>query len=110
MAWHSDNSNNMTIPVGRKKPNEIGLYDLSGNVWEWCEDIWHDNYINAPINSKAWLDGGKQNLRVVRGGSWGDNFKDCQTTHRDFRYPSQRYTFVGFRIAKNINSLPTTDY
>ena len=69
MAWYYDNSGGQTHPVGQKEPNAFGLYDMYGNVWEWCEDVWHDNYKDAPVDGTAWTDGGNQNVRVVRGGS-----------------------------------------
>jgi formylglycine-generating enzyme required for sulfatase activity len=68
-AWYIGNSQGETHPVGQKRPNAWGLYDMSGNVWEWCEDDWHDNYKNAPSDGSAWLT--DDNIyQIVRGGSW----------------------------------------
>lgn len=53
-------------------PNELGLYDMSGNVWEWCEDDWHSDYTGAPTDGRAWLDSPRSNSRSIRGGSWMD--------------------------------------
>jgi formylglycine-generating enzyme required for sulfatase activity len=58
-----------TMPVKSFRPNPWGLYQMHGNVWEWCQDIWHDNYTGAPANGRAWLEGGDNERRVCRGGS-----------------------------------------
>jgi len=70
VAWYDGNSGGKTHSVGQKKPNELGLYDMSGNVYEWCQDVWHDSYEGAPTDGSAWLKGGDQARRVLRGGSW----------------------------------------
>ena len=65
-----------TVPVGEFQPNDFGLYDMHGNVWEWCEDCWHDDYKNAPLDGSAWLEAnnGDCKKRVLRGGSAGTRF------------------------------------
>ncbi len=68
-GWYGDNSGKTTHPVGGKKPNAWGLYDMHGNVWEWLEDEYHDSYSGAPVDGSAWLSGGS-NARLGRGGSW----------------------------------------
>ncbi|MBI4853389.1 MAG: formylglycine-generating enzyme family protein [Acidobacteria bacterium] len=73
MAWYGANSERKTHPVGQKQPNAFGLYDMHGNVYEWCQDSWHPNYQGAPSNSSAWEDtpnNSPDDLRVFRGGSW----------------------------------------
>ncbi len=71
-AWFNENSDGKTHTVGGKRPNSFGLYDMSGNVLEWVQDCWHDNYKKAPDDGSAWeqADGGDCTRRVLRGGSW----------------------------------------
>lgn len=103
MAWHSSNSASKTHPVGQKNPNELGIYDLSGNVWEWIEDCWHDNYNNAPTNSNAWLEEDKGNCsrRVLRGGSWYYYDDFCRVSNRFNFYTDFRNLNFGFRVAQD---------
>lgn len=69
-CWWAWNSSNRTHPVGKTKPNRWGLYDMLGNVHEWCEDAWHTSYNGAPIDGSAWITGGDPGIRVIRGGCW----------------------------------------
>ncbi|MGH8552005.1 MAG: SUMF1/EgtB/PvdO family nonheme iron enzyme, partial [Methylococcales bacterium] len=80
-AWYWGNSNGETHSVGEKKPNAWGLYDLHGNVWEWCQDRWHDNYDGAPADGSAW-ESGDSSARLLRGGSWGSNPGSCRAAYR----------------------------
>ena len=90
-----------TTAVGSFPANELGLYDLSGNVWEWCADVWHENYQGAPQDGSAWTEGGEQGIRVVRGGSWYFGANYCRATCR-FRYLVEiRIYYVGFRLARS---------
>ena len=68
-AWFSENSGRETHPVGQKSPNAFGLYDMHGNVWEWCADTWHEHYTGAPTDGTAW-ESGDADWHVLRGGSW----------------------------------------
>ncbi|MDP6546753.1 MAG: formylglycine-generating enzyme family protein [Phycisphaerae bacterium] len=100
-AWYADNTNkrDQEYPhaVGRKKPNAFGLYDMHGNVWEWCRDHRHKNYRGAPTDGTAWVDKPPTGLRVLRGGAWGYDPKHCRTAHRFAGIPTDRYVHVGFR-------------
>ncbi len=69
-GWYDNNSGSQTHPVGEKKPNAWGLYDMHGNVWEWCEDLWHSDYQGAPTDGSAWVSGGTSDTHPLRGGSW----------------------------------------
>jgi formylglycine-generating enzyme required for sulfatase activity len=91
-----DNSQNRTAEVGGKKPNDLGFYDLSGNVWEWVEDCWHDIYKGGPEDDSAWLetDGGECCRRVFRGGSWHSKPGNLRV--------STRNTTIGFRLAQDL--------
>jgi formylglycine-generating enzyme required for sulfatase activity len=86
-----------THPVGQKKPNNWGLYDMYGNICEWCEDGWHENYKNAPTDGSAWNDNHSQtNLRVARGGSW---FNDPWIYRSACRFNNVNlYYYYGFRV------------
>jgi len=82
-AWHDSSSEMWTThPVGQKKPNQWGLFDMHGNVQEWCEDVWHDSYVGASSDGSAWLDGDDERLRVLRGGSMNDDPRGCRSAAR----------------------------
>jgi formylglycine-generating enzyme required for sulfatase activity len=80
--WSENRWKGKTHPVGQKKPNSYGLYDMHGNVREWVQDTWHDSYAGAPTDGSAWERGGGA-LRVLRGGSWRNLARNCRSAYRD---------------------------
>ncbi len=95
------NKNNCrTHPVMQKKANELGLYDMSGNVWEWCQDTWHDGYRGLPTDGSAWTSGGDQTRRVVRGGSWSNAAGSCRSACRSGGSAGDMGYGIGFRLAR----------
>jgi formylglycine-generating enzyme required for sulfatase activity/predicted Ser/Thr protein kinase len=88
-----------TKPVGSYYPNAFGLYDMHGNVYELCQDAWHDDYEDAPTDGSAWGNGGEDGLVVIRGGSF-DYYEDrCYSAYRSKTHPKYRYHGTGFRVA-----------
>ncbi|WP_419547878.1 SUMF1/EgtB/PvdO family nonheme iron enzyme [Microcystis sp.] len=73
-----------TTPVGQFPPNAFGLYDMHGNVWEWCADTWHDNYDGAPTDGSVWTENGDDNCSLPRGGSWYYNPGNCRSAYRSY--------------------------
>jgi sulfatase modifying factor 1 len=128
VGWYRDNSGEETKPVGLLLPNELGLYDMSGNVDEWCEDDYHDNYKDAPKDGSAWIDGETDNSknttgifnsignffrdksgeratdRVVRGGNFLHIAGGCRPAYRDRTSPGSRDDFIGFRLVFSLQS------
>jgi len=97
-AWYSSNANNMTHPVGEKKPNAWGLYDMHGNVWEWCAD-WYGEYPatavddpQGPASGSGW---------VNRGGSWSSDADCCCSAFRGTDGPCAKYSCIGLRLARS---------
>jgi formylglycine-generating enzyme required for sulfatase activity len=98
-AWYDKNVGDRQRTVASKRSNAFGLYDMHGNVWEWTEDCWHDNYHGAPSDGSAWLDGDCKR-RVVRGGSWFDVPNYLRAAVRFGDRADKRIDFDGFRIAR----------
>ena len=90
---------NETTPVGQFPPNAFGLYDMHGNVREWCADTWHDNYDGAPTDGSAWIENGDDNRSPLRGGAWYTFPYRCRSAHRniDARRYSRSFLY-GFRV------------
>ena len=102
LGWYTENSDGRTHPVGQKKPNGLGIYDMSGNVFEWVEDDWHDVFKNAPHDGSAWVDVPRGPHRVVRGGSWRNSAWYCLSGTRLKAASDLRNFGLGFRLAKSI--------
>ncbi|MCB9769208.1 MAG: formylglycine-generating enzyme family protein [Candidatus Omnitrophica bacterium] len=93
------NSRGWTEEVGLHRPNPYGLYDINGNVWEWCQDAWHDSYQGAPADDSPW-EVPVSNFRVVRGGSWTYRPQQCRSASRDYNAPNKGDFFIGFRVVR----------
>jgi formylglycine-generating enzyme required for sulfatase activity len=98
-SWYKDNSKGEDPPVGRKKPNFWGLYDMHGYVSEWCADAWHPDYRGVPKDGSAWTDGDSKD-RVIRGGSFADPPESHRSAFRDHVPIGTRSDRIGFRCVK----------
>ena len=104
VAWYVDNSGYVAHPVKSKKCNELGLYDMSGNLWEWCSDWYSSSYYsNSPSNNPTGPKSGDYGSRVLRGGSWGYDESYCRVAFRNRGNPDLGSYFFGFRIASSLS-------
>jgi formylglycine-generating enzyme required for sulfatase activity len=101
-AWYSQNSGSKTQAVGQKLSNAFGLYDMHGNVWEWTQDCWHNNYFDAPTDGSAWTTGCSGHVRVLRGGSWGNSPAGLRSAFRGRSGLGNRNYINGFRLARTL--------
>ncbi len=101
-AWYLFNAGAKTHAVKQKMPNAWGLYDMSGNVWEWTQDCWNNNYNGAPTDGSAWT-GGDCGSRVLRGGSWSDSQEFLRAANRSESTIGKRDAEFGFRIARTLH-------
>jgi len=105
-ANYADSGLGRTSEVGAYLANPRGLHDMHGNVWEWVEDDWHENYRNAPSDGSAWKDSGKiqePRLCALRGGSWSGSWRVCRSASRDWNFTDNRRSGVGFRVARTLS-------
>jgi formylglycine-generating enzyme required for sulfatase activity len=96
VAWYDDNSGNQTHEVKTKSPNELGIYDMSGNVWEWCQD-WKGSYSSNSVTNPTGAASGS--YRVDRGGSWNYGAGLCRSAYRSLSTPGEQYSDLGLRLA-----------
>jgi formylglycine-generating enzyme required for sulfatase activity len=101
-GWYDDeNAGSQTHPVGEKQANKFGLYDMHGNVWEWLEDVWHDNYEGAPSDGSAWTAGGDSNVHLLlHGGSWYNNDNWLRCAFRSTIPATHTYGSRGLRLSR----------
>lgn len=95
-GWFEENSSATTQPVGKKRPNELGLFDMSGNAWEWCHDWWGPYKNRSEVNPQG--PDGNGFFKVLRGGSWNFAFNDCRVGIREFFSPDGHHNDFGFRV------------
>lgn len=100
-AWYSVNSGSTTHVVGGKLANPFGLYDIMGNIWEWCEDDYHSTYTGAPTDGSAWIDSPTRgSSRVLRGGAYNSSATYCRSAYRGNNTPSYNHSSRGLRLVR----------
>lgn len=100
LGWDLDNSGGRSHPVGQKSPNALGLFDLCGNAWEWCDDFYGQRYYReSPAEDPPGPAAGA--TKCARGGSWASRPRNCRITQRYARDPGQSFSYLGFRLARS---------
>lgn len=100
IAWYSGNVSRHSHTAGQKQPNALGIYDLCGNVWEWCNDWYDKSYYAKTLNARDPAGPGSGETRCLRGGSWNNSGKHLRIANRSSRYPDFRDGSIGFRVAR----------
>ena len=85
-----------------KLPNPWGLFDIHGNVWEWVQDGWHENYVGTPVNGTEWCESCATAARVLRGGAWRNNAGGARVTRRGWNAPGFRLVVLGLRLVQDL--------
>jgi len=101
VGWYEKNSGGKLHAVGEKEPNAFGLYDMHGNVFEWVEDDWHEDYNGAPEKGEAWVDESRGSYRVSRGGGWVFSARSCRSAYRGSAPPGGGAGGLGFRLSRS---------
>ncbi len=101
VGWYNGNAGSTTHPSDEKLPNGFGLYDMTGNVWEWSGDFWDGSaYPSASLATDPYFQSGPN--RLIRGGSWSDSALACRVAHRDSSTPTYFSGTLGFRLVRSI--------
>lgn len=102
VAWWEGNSDNKVHPVGGKQPNELGIYDMTGNIWEWCADDWYSYYQHPPRNNPYVESPKRYTARIYRGGAYGSPLRGLRLSQRALSVPTNTSRGLGFRLALSI--------
>ena len=106
VGWYNESANSQTHDVGLMLANELGIYDMSGNVCEWCEDDYHGDYNSVPKDGSAWIDSPKRgDRRIMRGGSSSNSPMKCRPQARDWSSPDHYLSYYGFRLCLSLQSV-----